>query len=192
MKNIMALQIFNLIYQEQHQTNDVNNNGLQLSPIDINQDYRIKWNIHENDFVCLTKKGELISNSLYRVGGFGVKIKEDYFLLLKHVEAFYSDSITKDAKRKPHLASIWCILDKNGNEKVEFEEFKSPYIVKDSQIYSVDRKYYNIESGEFYCYAHSVIQSNEFIFLENSFDDNKSKRGVMKINKKDGTWELFP
>jgi hypothetical protein len=36
------------------------------------------------------------------------------------------------------------------------------------------------------------MQSKEFLFLENAYDDDKSRRGVMKIDKKSGTWELFP
>jgi hypothetical protein len=35
------------------------------------------------------------------------------------------------------------------------------------------------------------MNSNEYLFLNNEYDKDESKRGVMKINKKDGTWELF-
>ncbi len=170
---------------------NVGDNSLQLSPITVKEDYRKKWNIHQNDFVCLTKGGELISNSLYRVGGMGADIKNDYFMLIKHVESYYPDSITKDKSRKAYLAGCWCILDKNGVEKACFNEFKNPYIQKDSCIYSLDGKYYNIETGEFYCHSYDSMESTDFIFLENKYDDDKSKRGVMKINKKDGSWELF-
>ncbi len=168
-------------------------NSLQLSPITINEDYRKKWNIHENDFVCLTKNGKLISNSLYRVGGLctpNLK-KDDYFMLIKHVEAFYSDSITKEKSKKPHLEGRWCIINKNGIEKKEFEHFKTPYLVTDSCIYSIDDNYYNIETAEFYGSSYSSIKSTDFIFLDTRYDKDKSKCGVMKINKKDGTWELF-
>lgn len=164
---------------------------LQLSKFSIKEDYREKWNIHEKDFVCLTKKGKLISDVLYRTGRFGGNIKDDYFMLLKHVEAFYPDSITKDKKEKPHLASNWCILDKNGIEKVVFSEFKSPYLVKDSCLYSIDGNYYNIETGEFYCQSYPSMISSNYIFLDNKYDKDEAKRGVMRINKKDGTWELF-
>ena len=168
--------------------------SLQLSPISIKEDYRKKWNIHEKDFVCLTKNGELISNSLYRVGGFGGDIKKDYFLLLKHVEAFYSKDILRMSKNNDpkHLEGRWCIIDKNGFEKVEFPNFKHPYLVTDSCLYSIDGNYYNIETGEFYCSANSSMVSADYLFLENTYDKDKSKRGVMKINKKDGTWVLFP
>jgi hypothetical protein len=166
---------------------------LQLSPISVKEEYRKKWNIHENDFVCLTKNGELVSNSLYRVGGLGTPNleKDNYFMLIKHVEAYYEDKITKIKKDKPHLEGRWCIIDKHGIEKVEVQPFRHPYLVKNSCIYSLEQKYYNIETKEFYCYTSNRMESSEFLFLENRFDDDKSKCGVMKINKNDGTFELF-
>lgn len=184
----MTLPTFDLLKPDSYKIGG----QLQLSPITINEDYRKKWNIHGHDYVCLTKGGELISNSLYRVGGFGGDITKKYFMLLKYVEAFYSDTITKDKKRKPHLEGRWCILDNNGVEKVEFNQFDSPYPVNDSCIYSLNQKYYNIETGEFYCQSYSSMSSGDYLFLDNAYDDDKSRRGVMKINKKDGTWELFP
>lgn len=178
--------------------NDENNKGnkddgsLQLSPISVKEDYRKKWNIHSSDFVCLTKNGKLISDSLYRVGMFEDHIKDTYFLLLKYYEAFYADDITKIKKDKPHLEGRWCILNQDGIEKVEFSTLKSPYLVKDSCIYSLDRGYYNIETGEFYGDGYTSMKSKDFLFIDNQFDKDESKRGVKKINKKDGTWELFP
>lgn len=171
-----------------------NNISLQLISISINQDYCEKWNIREKDYVCLTKNGKLLRPTLYRVGGINNPNleKDNYFMLLKHVEAFYDDSITKIQKDKPHLEGRWCIIDKNGIEKVEFPQFKFPYPITDSCIYSIENKYYNIETGEFYCESYSSMVSTDYLFLENKYDKDKSKQGVMKINKKDGTWELFP
>ena len=168
---------------------------LQLSRISVKEEYRKEWNIDLNDFVCLTKNGELLRPTLYRIGGLNnPKLnKDNYFMLLKHVEAFYSKDILKMAKSTDpkHLESRWCIIDKNGNEKVEFNQFDSPYLVENSCIYSFKSNYYNIETGEHYCNAYKSMASSEFLFLENAYDKDKSKRGVMKINKKDGTWELF-
>ncbi len=165
--------------------------GLQLSKIDINEDYCKKWNIIQKDFVCLTMDGELLRQTLYRVGGFGGNIKDDYFMLLKHVEAFYDNNITRDIKKKPHLESRWCILNKHGDEKVEFKQFSTPYLVNDSCIYSINSKYYNIETKEFYCYTNRRVESRDFLFLENDFDKDESKRGVLKIEKKNGKQTLF-
>ncbi|MEK6879099.1 MAG: hypothetical protein AABY22_05795 [Nanoarchaeota archaeon] len=172
---------------------NVVDSALQLSPININDDYRKKWNIYGNDFSCLTKNGQLISDSLYRIGGFGANLEENYFMLLKHVEAFYSNDIMKMSKSKDarHLESRWCILDKNGIEKKVFDQFKTPYIKKGTCIYSIDSNYYNIETGDFYCNSSKCLESTEFIFLENSYDQDLSKRGVIKINKQNGTLERW-
>lgn len=168
---------------------------LQLCPISLKLDYCQKWNIVPslNDFLFLTKDGKILRNVLYRKGGLNLNfnLNNNYFMLIKHVESYYKDEITKDHKKKPHLEGRWCILDKFGNEKVEFASFKSPYLVKDSQIYSIDNKYYNIETGELYCTSYSSMESSDFLFLNNEYDKDESKRGVMKLNKKDGTFELF-
>jgi len=179
----------------------INDSGLQLSPVEINEEYRKKWNIHSSDFVMLTKNGELVSDSLYRVGGFGADIKQDYFILIKHVESIYDFDFIKNCYpnlnkkelklRQKHLESRWCIIDKKGVEKIVFDKFKSPYLIDNSCIYSLDNYYFNIETGECYGYSTTSISSTEFLFLDNKFEKDKSKKGVMKINKKDGTWELF-
>lgn len=170
-------------------------NLLQFSKITINEDYCKKWNIHLNDFICLTRNGKLVRNTLYRIGGLNTpKLNEDdYFMLIKHVEALYPKDIMKMSKSKDakHLEGRWCILDKNGNEKIEFKQFEIPYLLNDSCIYSVNENYYNIETGEHYCSATTSIQSNDYLFLDNRFDKDKSKCGVIKINKKNGSWELF-
>jgi len=176
--------------------------SLQLSPIKLNEEYCKEWNEHMGDFVVLIKNGELISDSLYRVGGFGADIKQDYFVLLKYVEAIYDFEFIKNCYpnkskkenelQRKHLESRWCIIDKNGVEIREFDQFKTPYITKGSCIYSLDNYYYNIETGNLYCRSFSSMASTNYLFLNNDYDDDKDKRGVMKINKKDGTFELFP
>lgn len=196
----MELQIFNFITEPEFER--ANNNGsLQLSPIQLHDKYRREWNEDMKDFVVLTKNGELVNNSLYRVGGFGGDIKQDYFMLLKYVEAIYEYDFLKriypeksrkelELKRK-HLEGRWCILDKNGVEKKEFEKFKTPYIKRGSCIYSVDSNYYNIETNELYCNSSNTIESSEYLFLSNPYDKDPAKKGVMQINKKDGSWSVF-
>jgi hypothetical protein len=163
---------------------------LELNPIKLNDEYRKKWNVSQSDFLHLCNDGVKINDSLYRVGMFGCNIKNDYFLLLKHVEAFYSDDIVKDKNKKPHLESQWCIVDKNGVEKVNFESFKSPYL-QGGKIYAIDGKYYNIETGEYYGSSSHSMSTEKFIFINNQFHQDESKRGVLKINKADGSSELF-
>lgn len=193
----LELQILNSEHKtSSNQSTGGNNQSLQLSPISINKDYCKEWNIKQEDYVCLTRNGELLRPTLYRVGGMGTpKLGVDnYFMLIKHVEAYYSEEILRMSKSTDpkHLEGRWCILDKDGNEKIEFKRsLDYPYLVKDSCIYSIGRNYYNIETGEYYGNSIISMDSNEFLFLDNRFEKDKSKCGVMKINKKNGTWELF-
>lgn len=163
---------------------------IHLKPVKLDSDYSEKWNNNQHDFVHLYKDGIKVSDTLYRVGGFGAKLEDDYFMLLKHVEAFYEDNITKIKKDKPHLESQWCIIDKNGIEKVNFKSFKTPYL-PGGVVYSLESNYYNIETGEFYCYSSTSMESQDFVFLHNRYDKDEARRGVMKINKHDGSFELF-
>lgn len=181
--------------------------GLQLSKINVSQEYKREWNTTYNDFVVLTRDGKLIYNHLLRVGGinYNLKVGEDkYFIVLKYVESEYSDEFLKECYpkktlkernvHKKYLEGLWTIFDKEGNEKKCFKRSISyPHLVsRESPIYSIDKKYYNIETGECYSdYALSSFESKEFLFLENKFCKDESKKGIMKINKLDGTWELF-
>jgi len=163
---------------------------IELSQIIIDENYATKWNTSGRDFIVLTNNGEPINKHLYRKGMFNNKIK-DYFMLFKMVEAYYPDSITKNKKAKLHLEDRSVILNKDGIEKVEFSSFQHPYLVDNSCIYSLDQNYYNIETGELYCNSFTSMISLEYLFLDNRYDKDPNKCGVMKINKKDGSWELF-
>ena len=82
----------------------------------------------------------------------------------------------------------------NGNEKVEFKQFEHGYLVKNSCIYKINSNYYNIETGEYYGNSSTSMESEDFLFLDNEYTHknlDKAKLGVLKINKKDGTWEVF-
>jgi len=178
-----------------HTTADAESLGggkFELSPITVNSDYLKKFNsTHYGSFICLTRDGVLVRETLYRKGGFGGKMNDGYIMLLKYVEAYYDDLITKKKDEKPHLEGRWCILDENGVEKVECKQFANPYHTG-GIVYSLDSNYYNIETGELYCRSYSCMTSNDFIFLDNAYDKDTSKRGIMKINKLDGSFELFP
>jgi len=173
-----------------------NNIGkLQFGSIQIDESYRKEWNEHCNDFILLCRDGKPIRNTLYRIGGMSTpKLNiDEYFAILKYTEAFYPKDILKmsGSKDPKHLEGNWVILNKNGDEKVICDHFKSPYLIKNSVIYHLDNNYYNIETGFLYCQSYTHMESDDFLFLDNAYDNDKSRRGVMKINKKDGTFELF-
>lgn len=85
--------------------NQVETNELQLALIKPNEEYHKKWNIHLDDFVCLSKNGELLRNTLYRVGGLNNPdlAKDNYFMLLKYSEAYFSKEILKMSGSKEIL-----------------------------------------------------------------------------------------
>lgn len=165
---------------------------LRLSPITLSDDYATKWNTKSYpDFSHLTRNGEILNNNaLYRVGGMDkFDASADYNILLKYTESFYEDKITKNPKEKPHLKSEWVIVDKNGVEKVIFKEYGSPYLIKNSCIYSFKNRYYNIETGYMYAdYAGNTIQTENFILLGSSWDTTS----CIKINKRTGEFEVIP
>lgn len=174
---------------------------IQVIPTKVNDEYKAKWNVNSNDFVVITKNGERINDSIYRIGGFGFNPKEDYFILLKQVEEEYTsqflrkvypnESMKQIESRRKHLENRSCIIDKNGIEKKTFGNFESPYIVKNSCLYTMKDWYYNIETGEEYCQSFKSVESSDFIFLQNNYDKDKSRRGVIQVNKKDGKFVIL-
>ena len=163
---------------------------LKLVPYEFSPEYTKHWNIIQHDFVRLYKDNELISDAAWRIGGFGATPNGKYFALIKHTEDYYEDNITKDPKEKPHLKSNWCIIDKNGVEKIVCKKFDSPYIIGDI-LCSIDQVIYDIESGYSYGKSYHNMITSEFVFIHIEYDEDKSKRGVYKINRTDGTFEFF-
>ena len=63
--------------------------------------------------------------------------------------------------------------------------------IEDSCIYSIGSKYYNIETKELYCESFRSMTSKQYLFLENRYDTDKDKIGILKIDKITGKVELF-
>lgn len=174
--------------------------GLQLCPVEINAQYREEWQTKWS-LCCLTLDGKLVSETLYSTPGPGITpiSKGNYYLLHKYVEAVYNDDIMKMAwkedykKHNPkHHEALYVIIDKNGQEKVQFEKFQTPYLIPNSCIYILGNSYYNIETNELYAPSFKdYLDSDEFVFIKNEFDKDIKKRGVLKINKLDGSYELY-
>jgi hypothetical protein len=154
--------------------------NVNFNSIKVNEDYRKKWNLYCNDFVVIaTKDGELISNTLYRKGGMWDNPTTDtkYVLIIKHVEN----------KRTKQLDYFRCIVDENGNEKVVFKpSLDYPYLIEKTCLYTLKGCIFHIETNTLITKEDSVMHSDEFLFVENKYDDDKNKRGVWKICKKTG------
>ncbi len=167
---------------------DVKDDSLKLSQFTINPAYAKKWQVNLHDFVILSRNNQPIRNTLYRLGGVNYPslANDKYFMLLKQVEAFYDASITKHTGSRPeHLAQCWTIIDKFGEEKLQFKEFEMPYLVKNSILYSLDGEYFNIETKESYG-SGNVIESNDYVFI-----GDYSKNIVKRINKLNGGVKLY-
>lgn len=163
---------------------------LTLSPITVDSEYRKKWDIDMDNFVVLTRDGELVRPTLYRVGGVGPREieSERFFMLIKYVEALYSPEIIKMAGggRREHLNGVMCILDQDGNELVVQDGIKSLYLTHNSCICSHGGEYMNIITGQKYG-SGSKMESSDFIFIGKDF----SKGIVYKVNKVTGETETF-
>ena len=102
------------------------------------------------------------------------ELKNDYFILYKIFDG------------KKYIENQ-CIIDKEGKEKIiSHIDDGFLYLIPNSCIYERNNNYYNIETEEKYCYSSKIMISENFLFLENRDDENKKRRGIMKINKKDG------
>lgn len=167
---------------------------------EFSEEYSKKWNIYMDDYVQLADdNGNLISDSVYRIGGLFAEydfISGGYFNVIKYVEEYYDDNITTDKTKKPHLEGKHCIIDKNGVEKVICESFSYPYIRKNSVIYSVNKKLYNIETGECYGEPSTEIDGANVVIIENRWGNERwgnseNLKGIFIIDKKTGKKELI-
>jgi hypothetical protein len=156
----------------------------------LNEAYAEKWNERSTDFGHLYLDGKQVSEKLFRIGGVNGSGDEQYTQLIRYDEAYYDNHIAKDLKDKRHLESVHCIVDSKGEVKVVFETLHHGYLCG-GQLYSIGTKFYNIESGEYYGDGSSV-ESGEFLFLKIKYHEDNEMIGVWKINKIDGTKELFP
>ena len=195
-------------------TTSENTDKLQLCKIEVKEEYLKEWNEKSSDFHVLVKDGKLLHNTLYRKGGINFNLNvgvDKYFMLLKYFETEYTleflkkchknKSIKELEKHKKYLKSNWVILDENGVEKFENKSLHSPYLIKNSCIFSDDNKYYNIET--MYYYGHcsgSRLESTDYIFLDNNYGGDKPlidsyktehPAGIVKIHKLTGEFEVF-
>lgn len=170
--------------------------NLKLKPAELSPEYRKEWNVHETDILQLYDGDEKISENLYRIGGLGTQLKDQYFCLLKLVEGYYSDSITKDPKQKKHLATCHVALNLDGEEVFQTNSFQYLYLlggVLCSTEIAGSKILVNLLTSEIIIKEYSsTFSSDEYLFVENRFDKDKTKRGVFQISKADGSVKIYP
>ncbi len=166
---------------------------IKLIKAEFTDEYIKKWNIDTRLNYChLYKDGVKMSDTLYRQGSFEANLNDKYFQLIKYKEAYYDKSITSITKSDPkHLGGTWCILNQDCKEIVESpDSFKHLSILGDI-VYSIDKKYYDIETHEYLGSPSSILKSKDFLFFDNTYEKDESLKGILKISKKDCTFELF-
>jgi len=178
----------------------IKNTNLELISVKIPDNYRKEWNIHQNDFFHLYKNKKLVSNTLYRLGGLFNDKSWGVIHIIKNVESFYKNNITKNIKEKKHLASHFCIINAEGKELKVFKEFDNSYLIAPA-IYICNKKYYNLFTHQPFVEdinkpsvddtRRSSVESKTYLFIENKYDDNKKNRGVIQVNKLTGESKLI-
>jgi hypothetical protein len=164
---------------------------IEFKPANITEEYFKEWNCISNDINQIYLNDKLVSKNIYRKNAIS-NWKDGYLTLNKLVEDYYNDTITNNPKRKKYLKYVNCIIDENGIEKVELKDSFKYINHIGGIVYSVANSYYNIETKELYCKTYSPsLKSKDFIFLDNNYDEDKSKRGVWKINLHTGEYEIF-
>ena len=171
---------------------------LHFQYVDLDEKYRKKWNVTRDldDFGILMRGNYIVNDKLFRIGGLSSFNKGDkYMSLLLQVEAHFSAEIMKMSKSggtSNHLDNQTALVNRNGEIKVIFDNtFDYPYF-EGGCIYSLNRKYYNIETNELICSGNSTVKSKDFLFIESRYHSDKTKRGVYQININNGTYVLYP
>lgn len=145
-----------------------------LVPLELPYSYLKKWNSEIfNDFVTFSDSNQPIivkdekdikNYILFRVGGFTNLNNKKYAVLLKYKEDYYSDKITKDPERKPHLSSKNVVVDSEGNIVLEPSDYNSIYLFG-GIAYVEYSGYYNLISNKKYEDYDNHVSSVEHIIL---------------------------
>lgn len=177
---------------------NVGGNELEFREITLDEGYCQKWNLRPNtQMLAIVKDDKIIPNRLYSTHSITTSdllSSQNYFMAFKLVETSISK---KDAKiagiKNPNFINYHCcILDKYGNERYVQSNRDSVSLIGGGPIYRIHDKYYNIETGECYGQSFTYMQSADFLFINNLYHSDKSKEGVIKIDKKTGEYEIFP
>lgn len=132
----------------------------------------------------LFRGNQKLSDKVFRVGGLGGKFKDGYCQLI-HYPNF---------KDKGNLAEgNHCIVDTTGKIVLTQEGLMtSPYHLK-GVIATMNKKYYNLLTGEVITEGYSNVRSENFVFVENidGVEKFKHQKRVYKIDYRTGSFEIF-
>lgn len=150
------------------------------------EEYKNEWGIYHNDYFQIYVLGDLLSPTLYRKGGFGGKWVDGYMQLLKCTE-----SRSKNGQNNGYLSNHNCIIDVNGKEKYYSGSVLESVYLRPGGIYVHSSKYFNVRNNLLYCESYTYMVTKDYTFLDNKYDKDESRRGVMKISHLDGSYEII-
>lgn len=138
-----------------------------------------------------------VSDNIYRVGGFGGKFEDGYCTLINYVPDVYSKSVMSQVftKENRHLSSRWCIINEEGEVKVQSENsFNNMYHLGGVLVSMEKRGIVNIETNEVIIDDRgSSLSSKNYYFTEVIHSiSKKHESGIYKIEKATGEYEFFP
>ncbi len=143
------------------------------------EEYMNKWGISHNDYFQIYSFGELLRPTLYRKGGFNGKWIDGYMQLFKCVES------------NGYLSNSTCIIDTNGKEMYSSNSILDSVYLRPGGIYVYASKYFNIRNNKLYCRSYTCMTTKNYTFLDNKYDEDETRRGVMKISHDDGSYGII-
>ena len=168
-----------------------NMNMITLEPIVYSPEYIKKWNQYAGtEFVQIYSNGVLLNDNVYCTNFYwsDKTLQEDsvYFQLVKVVEAYYADNITEDPIKKPHLAKYQCIINSEGVETYVHYRSSSEHLYLNKCIYHIGSKYFSARTNELICESYTKLESEDYLFLDNAYDTDTSRRGIIQACKRTG------
>lgn len=155
--------------------------GYELRPIKLTADEQSNKYILDMKYSHLYHNGLKVSDSIFRIGGFGGKFKNGYCELIQY---------TRDTKRERGFSSgNFVIVNHLGEIVLKSEEFSGTHPRHEGgNVGFVEDMYYDLRTGEpFMVKSSSVINGKNFIIVEHKYDwygkELNIPTGVYKIDK---------
>lgn len=128
-----------------------------------------------NDVYQIYKNSELLNDLYYRFGGLSSikNIFDRYFMLLEYKEdKTFSDGLNH---------GNWVIMDSYGVIHKKFELYQHAYLIKDSVLYSLNGKLYNIITDECYGYGKTMVLENSVILHREYTEQSNNALVINKV-----------
>jgi hypothetical protein len=139
---------------------------------------------NKNNYSLLYKDGKIISNIHFRLGGIPKRFGKDndFCSLIAYPEL--------NTKKEEGTWGNHCIINMKGEVVLMANKFETSFYYWGGALATIKDVIYNLYTLEPIVESTSKIESENFYFAENRYND-KYQKGVYKINKKTGEYEIF-